>query len=325
MQTNNITFTTRNHTAEKSRIHLLQAVALIIVVLIGFNFAAHAKTYSVNLNGIYNDPAIWTPGYPGNIIQETDTVVINNDITLNTDIVIKGTVLIRRTGSFMGNKKIVILPSGKLINFGTSVVDAINNRGMIYNKHILEIALDLINSGEVINQENMVIGNITDNIGLITGQGGNLISNKRLVNSQTGVIRGNLDVCSNNFMNVDGGTIDSTHLSFCGHRIFRSIYLSADIRKENVVLCVKNSVSKDYKNYQVERSVDGINYETIATVDTKDIKDLTLPFQYLDNEVVKSNSVFYRVKVTSADNLETFIPAVEVGNILTTNQSDKVK
>lgn len=313
----------RNFTSEKNRFHLLHALALILASLIGFSFSLSATTYSANLHGTYSDPNIWTPAYPGNIIQEADTLIINNDVKLSTDIVIKGTVLVRRTGSFIGDTKLVVLASGKFINFGTCIVDAINNRGLIYNKHILEVANDFINSGELINQESMVVGNITDNIGLITGTGGNLISNKKLVNSQTGVIKGGIDICSNNFMNVDGGTIDSTHLSFCGHRIFSNVYLSADIRKENIMISVKNTESKDYKNYQVERSVDGINYETIAVLGKKDISDLTIPFQYLDEEVVKSTSVFYRVKLTDEENTEIFIPAVEVGNILSTNTDDQ--
>ncbi|MDZ4846074.1 MAG: hypothetical protein SH857_11055 [Chitinophagales bacterium] len=313
----------RNFTSEKTRFHLLHALALILAALLGFSFSISAKTYTANLNGAYNDANIWTPAYPGNIIQETDTIVINNDVKLTTDIVVKGTVLVRRTGSFMGNNKMVVLPSGRFINFGTTVLDAINNRGLIYNKHILEVAGDFINSGELINQESMVVGNITDNIGLITGQGGNLISNKKLVNSQTGVIKGGIDICSNSFMNVDGGTIDSTNLSFCGHRIFRNVYLSADVRKENIMISVKNAETKGYKDFQVERSVDGVNYETIAVIGKKDISDLSIPFQYLDEEVVKSNSVFYRVKLTNEENIETFIPPVEVGNILTSKSDDQ--
>lgn len=318
----NYTLLRRNFTTEKNRFHLLHALALLLAALIGFSFSLHARTFTASLTGNYSDPNIWIPAYPGNIIQEADTLVLNNDVKLTTDIVIKGTVLVRRTGSMMGNQKMVILPSGKFINFGTAVVDAINNRGLIYNRHVLEIAADLINSGEVFNQESMVVGNITDNIGLITGTGGNLISNKKLVNSQTGVIRGSMDICSNKFMNVDGGTIDSTHLSFCGQRIFRSIYLSADVRKENIMLSVKNAESKDYKKYKVERSVDGISYETIAEINRKDITDISLPFQYLDEEVVKGNSVFYRVRVTDEDNSEIFIPPVEVGNILSTKLNE---
>lgn len=319
----NYTLLHRNFAIEKHRFHLLHTLALILAALIGFSFSLNAKTFTANLQGDYSDQNIWIPSYPGNIIQETDTLVINNDIKLTTDIVLKGTVLVRRTGSLMGEKKMVVLPSGKFVNFGTAVVAALNNRGLIYNRHILEVAADFINSGEVFNQESMVVGSITDNIGLITGTGGNLISNKKIVNSQTGVIRGGIDICTGNFMNVDGGTIDSTHLSFCGHRIFRNVYLSADVRKENIMLSVKNAQSKDYKKYQVERSVDGISYETIAEVNKNEMQDLSLPFQYLDEEVVKGSSVFYRVRVTSEDNSEIFIAPVEVGNILSTQSDDQ--
>ena len=104
--------------------------------------------------------------------------MINNDVKLSTDVVVKGTLMVRMSGSFMGNKNLIVLPSGKFLNFGVSIIDGLSNKGMVYNKHILEIALDFINSGELINQESMVVGNIVDNIGLITGQGGNLIANK---------------------------------------------------------------------------------------------------------------------------------------------------
>ncbi|HXH17534.1 MAG TPA: hypothetical protein VNJ07_00500 [Chitinophagales bacterium] len=306
----------------KSKFYRINAVALLIAALISFSLSAKAKVFNANLDGKYNDPAIWVPSYPGNIIQETDTVYINNDVKLSSDIVVKGTVLVRRTGSLMGNRNVIVLQQGKLLNFGISIVDGLNNKGLVYNKHILEVALDLINSGEIVNQESIVIGNIADNIGLITGQGGTLIANKKLVNSQTGMLKGSMDVCSNNFMNVDGGTIDSTHLSFCGHRIFNNVYLSADIRRDNIVLRLHNSENKDYRKFQVERSIDGINYEPIATVNKEQLDDISIPFKYVDEEVVKSNSVFYRLRVTNSENTETFIPAIEVGSILSTNLGD---
>jgi len=307
----------------KSRFYRINAIALLIISLITLSFSTKAKVFTASLDGNYNDQTIWVPSYPGNIIKENDTVYIANDVKLNTDIVVKGTLLVRMTGSLMGGKNMIVLQQGKLLNFGITITDALNNKGLVYNKRILEVALDFINSGEVVNHESIVVGNIVDNIGLITGQGGSLMANKKFVNSQTGMLKGSIDVCSNNFMNVDGGTIDSTHLGFCGHRIFNTVYLSADIKRDNIVLSLRNSENKDYNKFQVERSVDGINYELIATVNKKQLDDLSLPFKYEDEEVVKSNSVFYRLKVTGNDNIESFIPAVEVGNILSTNLDEE--
>lgn len=309
----------RNNEIGISKFSRINAIALIIVSLFALNFTSKAKVFTASLDGQYNDQNIWVPSYPGNIIKETDTVYVANDVKLSTDIVVKGTLMVRMTGTLMGNKDLVVLPEGKFLNFGITMIDAVNNKGMVYNKHIIEIAQDVINSGEVVNQESMVIGNIVDNIGLITGNGGSMIANRKFVNSQTGMLKGNIDVCSNNFMNVDGGTIDSTRLSFCGQRIFSNVYLSADIRKGNIVLSLRNSQSKDYKKFHVERSVDGINYELVATVAKDKLNDLPLPFRYLDDEAVKGNSVFYRLRIINGDDSETFIPAVEVGNIPSTD------
>lgn len=306
--------------------NLLKKLKILLLVLTALSFLSintKAAVYTANLKGQFNDQNIWVPEYPGNIIGETDTVIIHNDIKLNTDIVVKGTMFIKRNGSLMGNKKVIVLEPGSFVNFGISVMDALTNQGMVFNKHILEVTKDFINSGELINQESMVVGNIIDNTGLITGNGGNLMANKKFVNSQTGAIKGNIDVCSNRFMNVDGGSLDSTRISFCGHRIFSNVFLSANIQKERIVLSLNNVQNKDYQHYQVERSVDGINFETIGAITKEDLPDeeaATIKFE--DPQVLNSNSVFYRMKVTTADNKETLIPPVEVGKALSTNNSN---
>lgn len=308
---------------KENKCNRFPAAMLLISSLIWLSLSSAAKIYTANLDGAYNDRNIWIPSYPGNIIRETDTVYIANDVKLTTDIVIKGMLMVRSTGSLMGSKNLVVLQSGKLLNFGITISEGLASKGLVYNKHIMEVARDFINSGEVINQESMVVGNIVDNIGLITGQGGSFMANRKFINSQTGILKGCIDVCSNNFINVDGGTIDSTHLSFCGHRIFSNVYLSADIRKDNIVLSLRNATSADYKKYQVERSVDGIHYVPLATVNKSQLDDLSLPFRYVDEEVIKSNSLFYRLKVTGNDNTETFIPPVEVGNIPSTGTDNR--
>ncbi len=301
----------------------IKVISFFITALISFSISTKAAVYTANLNGKYNDPSIWIPTYPGNIIKEGDTVIINNDVKLSTDIVIKGTLMVRRSGSVMGNKNLIVLPSGSLINLGITIVDGLTTKGTVYNNHILEVSLDLINSGNLYNQESIVIGNIVDNIGLVTGNGGNMIANKRFVNSQTGVIKGNIDVCSNNFMNVDGGTIDSTHLSFCGQRIFSNTYLSASVKKDNIELKLNNVNHTDYKKFQVERSVDGINFQTIAILKREDFNSDSLPFKYVDEETIKTNSVYYRVKATTSQNSETYFPEVEVGNIFSANPTNQ--
>ncbi len=300
------------------KFYRINAIALIIAALISLSFSAQATVYTATLDGKYNDQNIWTPAYPGNIIQEEDTVIINNAVKMTSDIVVKGKLMIRKTGSFTGNKNVIILQGGSMQNFGLAVIEGLVNKGMVFNNHILEIAYDFINTGELINQQSMIVGNIVDNIGLITGNGGSLMANKKLVNSQTGSIRGNIDVCSANFLNVDGAMIDSTRLSFCGHRIFKQVYLSADIKSDNIQLSLKNSEAKNYKNIIIERSVDGNNYQEIANVNEKQLKGNDDLFQFVDSEVVKSNSIHYRVKLTPLDKKEGKTQTVTVDNFLST-------
>ena len=288
---------------------------ILILAFIGISASSNAKVYTATLQGEYDDKNVWVPSYPGNIIKETDTVIINNNLELKTDIVVKGHLLIKKDGSLMGNKNIVVLETGSFLNFGISIMGALSNKGMVYNRHILEVSDDFINSGDLYNQESMVVGHIVDNIGVITGNGGHLIANKKFVNSQTGEIIGNLDICSNNFMNVDGGYIDSTKLSFCGHRIFNSLYLTASVKKERIVLSLSNSQKKDYKKFHVERSIDGINFETIATIDQVNEVDGNARVQYVDQDAIRSNSIHYRMRVITQTDKEEIIPAVEVGNI----------
>ncbi|GIV32488.1 MAG: hypothetical protein KatS3mg031_0023 [Chitinophagales bacterium] len=310
--------------SEKAKAILQKHIVLVIwfIICCWIQLPAEARVYTANLSGNYNDKTLWIPEYPGNIIQNTDTVIINNDVRLTSDLVIKGTLLIRRFGSLQGNKNLVVLPEGFLLNSGIIITDGVVNQGTVYNRHIVEISADLINSGQIYNTESIVVGNITDNTGLLTGNGGNIISNKRFVNSQGGTVKGNIDVCSNNFINAQDGTIDSTSLSFCGQRIFNNIYLSAHLRKDNIELRLNNINQENYRQFQVERSVDGMHFQTIATITKEELNSYSLPFTYVDFETVRTPSIYYRIKATTEENTETYFPEVEVGNIFSSKSNN---
>ncbi len=181
-----------------------------------------AAIFSTYKTGRYNQQEIWKPFYPGNIIKEGDTVVIKNDIVHNVDVVVKGTIIIQENASLLGDKNVIIVKTGTLLNFGKSKFGLLTNRGAIYNQQNLEITMDFVNSGNIINHREIQVGNMLDNTGLLTGKGGDISANGKFVNSRTGSIKGNLDVCSNNFLNVEGGTIDMETTTFCGNPIFNS-------------------------------------------------------------------------------------------------------
>ncbi len=304
----------KGYATSKNMITRFKLAALLVAALISLSFSASATTHTISGNGNYNDTKLWSAGYQGNVIFEGDTVMLSGNITMNVDVVVKGAIFIKSQARFTGNKNLVVMDEGLVMNNGMTIVEAITNRGTLYNKSILETHKDFINTGKVFNNQSMVVGNILDNVGSISGNGGQLIANAKFVNSKSGQIQGNIDVCSANFMNVDGGSIDSTFVSFCGARIFSEVYLTASIRKEQVVLSLLNSENKKFQKYEIEKSVDGLNFTTIASVEGNSIEDLSKAFRYSDTDLSASSKVTYRMTLTSEDGSVKMIPAVEIGN-----------
>lgn len=205
--------------------HANTAVAkciLLIAFLLSANLMVKAEIFSTKQSGNYDQREIWSPYYPGNVIKEEDTVVINNEINHNIDLVIRGTMVVQENASLSGIKKLIIIKSGTLLNLGNSKFGALTNRGVIYNQQKLEVALDFINSGNIINYSNIDVANILDNTGVIAGKGGSLSAARKFINSRSGTIKGHLDVCSNDFLNVEGGMVDTETTTFCGNTIFNN-------------------------------------------------------------------------------------------------------
>lgn len=304
----------KRHTFSKNMVTKVKIGGLLLAALLSLSFSASATTHTVSGNGNFNDSKLWVDGYPGNVIYEGDTVMLSGNINMNVDVVVKGALMVKSQARFTGSKNLIVMDEGLFMNSGITIVEAISNRGTVYNKSILETHKDLINTGKVVNNQSMVVGNILDNVGLVSGNGGHLIANNRFVNSQGGQIQGNLDVCSANFMNVDGGRIDSTFVSFCGARIFSEVYLTASIRKEQVVLSLLNSENKKFQKYEIEKSENGVDFATIASVDGNSIEDLSKAFRYSDVTLSASNQVYYRIKLTNDDGSVKMVPAVEIGS-----------
>lgn len=279
--------------------------------------SAEAATYTALSTGKFNDEAVWQPEYPGNVVEEGDTMIIKSNLDMNVDVIVKGAMIVDNDGKLTGNKYLIVLDNGLMMNKGITIVEGLTNRGIVYNKHILETNADMINTGKLLNNESMVIGNIMDNTGTVTGNGGHLVANSQLVNAEGGAILGNIDICSSNFMNVGGARLDSTNISFCGNRIFNDVYLTANFKKDHIVLSLLNSENKQYKNYQIEKSQDGENYELVASIEgTENTQEPGEAFRYLADNSAGGEKVYYRMKITQNDGSEKILPAVEVGTVL---------
>lgn len=293
-----------------SRIH---SIALILTALLGFQMVASAQTYSTKAAGKFSDRTIWTPEYPGNVIDEGISVKVNHHLKLSTDLIVKGDIAIADNASLMGSRNVIILETGLMANEGITVVKHITNRGMLQNGRILEASADMVNTGQFVNNQSVVVGNILDNIGVITGDGGQFVANKKLINSQGGHLAGHIDLCANNLMNVDGGRLDSLNVSFCGNRIFNGMFLTANLGKEAIHLKLMNSDTEVYDTYEILRSTNGRDYEVVASIKGEEAKDHG--FEFFDKDKIQSQFVYYKMNLLDQAGRLQQIPMIEVDNI----------
>ena len=291
----------------------LHSIALILIAMLGFQMVVSAQTYSTKSAGKFSDRKIWTPEYPGNVIDQGVSVRINHHVKLSTDLIVKGDMTIASDASMMGSKNVIILETGMLANEGIMVVKHITNQGMLQNHRILEASDDMVNTGNFVNNQSVVVGRILYNTGIITGDGGQFVANKKLINSQGGYLHGNIDLCANNLMNVDGGLLDSVNVSFCGNRIFNGMFLTADLSKEAIHLKLMNSDTEVYNTYKILRSTNGRDYEVIASIKGNDVEENG--FEFFDREKLQSQIVYYKMNLLDRTGHIHQLPMIEVDNI----------
>ena len=120
--------------------HILNKLAATLMFA-GFMFfigEANATTYITSGKGDFADIKIWKTEQPGNIISEGDSLIINGNIALNTDLIINGTLVTTPKARFMGNTNLVILENGKFANAGLTVVGGLTNKGTVLNGGVIE-------------------------------------------------------------------------------------------------------------------------------------------------------------------------------------------
>lgn len=178
------------------KLYFILAAALLTAT------AAEAKTYTVN-SGKWTDAAAWNGEYAGTTIKEGDVVIIAGNVTMNTNVVIEGTVKIEKGASMVGMKDMVVTKTGMLVNNGNTVMKTIVNEGIISNNLILETMVNFENKGIVGNDNSIVAGN---NIhlydGNAAGNGGTYFANNNVVTSPAAVVGSDVKVLYGNVLDT---------------------------------------------------------------------------------------------------------------------------
>lgn len=260
--------------------------------------AANAKTYTVS-SGKWTDAGIWNGEYPGTTIKADDVVIINGHVTMNTAIVVEGTVQVEKGASMIGMKDLYVARSGKFVNNGNTVMKRIINEGTIDNNLIMEAMMDIDNKGGIGNNNNMVAGNNFNNYGgNAAGNGGAYFVNNNVTASHTAKFGNDVRV-------LYGNTIENTQAA--NNTGFQ---LQASVQGNAVVLSVINAAKADVSLFSIEKSNDGKSYQLVDMVSNIN-KTNEVAASYTDTQV-NSNLTYYRVKAITSTGTETELPVAAV-------------
>jgi hypothetical protein len=110
------------------------SAALFMLAFYGIAAAQTTYTFTGEMDDQYENPANWTPAYPGTEVAVNDLVFIEGMAVAHGEIIVNGTFHIATGASLeMDSAKLSIRSTGKLMNDGELLADAVFNAGMINN------------------------------------------------------------------------------------------------------------------------------------------------------------------------------------------------
>ena len=259
----------------------------------------NAKTYTVG-SGKWSDASVWGGQYIGSVIKADDVVIVTGQMTMNTSIVVEGTLTVEKGAGMIGMKDLVVARTGKFVNNGNTVMKRIVNEGSISNNLIMEAMMDIDNKGAIENNNNMVAGNNFDNFGgNAAGKGGAYFVNNNVSASASAKFGSDVKV-------FYGSAIENSNATSVA-----ALNLNATVKTNAVVLSVANPSKMDISLFSIEKSNDGKNFTLIEMVS---VSKSDVAMTYTDNNV-NNNLTYYRVKAINANGNETVLPVATVKGI----------
>jgi len=274
----------------------MKKISTLLTAIIIFS-AANAKTYTVG-SGKWSDASVWGGQYIGSTIGAGDVVIITGQMTMNTSIVVEGTLQVEKGAGMVGMKDLVVAKNGTFVNNGNTVMKRIVNEGTINNNLIMEAMMDIDNKGAIANNNNMVAGNNLNNFGgNAAGNGGVYFVNNNVSASASSKFGSDVKV-------FYGSAIENGTAS-----IGAALNLNATVKMNAVELSVSNPSKVDVSLFSIEKSTDGVNFTLVEMV--SNISKSEVAMTYTDNNA-SNNLTYYRVKAINANGVETVLPVATV-------------
>lgn len=260
---------------------------------------ASAKTYVVS-SGRWTDAAAWNQGYPGTVISAEDEVIISGQVTMNTGIVVEGTLRVEKGASMVGMKDLVISKSGKFVNNGNTVMKRIMNEGTIHNNLIMESMMDIDNKGSIGNNNNVVAGNNFSNYGgKADGKAGAYFVNNNVYNSPASEFGKNTKVFYGSQIEMsEEGTVPSP------------VRVQANMTNGSVELQIFSPAKEDASFFSIEKSTDGKNYVMLEIFPVKNNgEEKTLLYVDMNPDQDMNH---YRITATNSLGQQVVLPLTTV-------------
>ncbi len=257
---------------------------------------ANAKTYTIS-SGKWSDVNVWGGEYIGSTIKAEDVVIITGQMTMNTSIVVEGTLQVDKGAGMVGMKDLVVAKGGNFLNNGNTVMKRILNEGTIKNNMIMEAMLDIENKSAIENN-NIMTGNSFDNFGgKAEGNNGAYYLNNNVNSSPSSKFGSDVKVF---YGNANESQPAATAV----------MNLGATASEDAVVLTVANPSRKNVSVFSIEKSEDGINYSLIEMV-TKINNNSDVAMTYTDSDLSRKLT-YYRVTAITVNGDNVVLPIAAV-------------
>lgn len=282
------------------KIYLLTFISILSGTL------ATARTYTLG-SGKWTDATVWKSVYPGNTIKAEDIVIVTGQLTMNTGILVEGTLQVEKGASMIGMKDLIITKSGKFVNNGNTVMNRIVNEGSIQNNLVMEAMNDIDNKGSMDNNSSMIAGNDFNNFGGgANGTSGDYFINNNLLTSIGSSFGENVRVKVGN--EIENSEKPANNAS--------PFVLNTSFNLIGVELSIENPKKIDVVSYSIERSTDGKNYKKVDAINVDETGETA---SYIDNNA-NHELIYYRVTATDKQGKETQLPisTVHTGNVFST-------
>lgn len=310
-----------------------------------------ATTYQTIASGNWSSSSVWQNGLVPSYTPADTIIIKHSVNFGNNNVVIydyfevtnNGTLLTDRNKSLrihqfavMANYGIVQIPNlivdGTLHNYQIFEPETFTNNaiGTIHNHTDarFESSGQVQNKGIIINDGLVTSPHIfVNNDGTLTGDGGSYIFDHNFINNAGATITcsgsNGIDLCSSagvepSSLVSSSGFIDSSCVTICGEPLF-SISLPITLvsfeatpgEDGAVVLNWTTQIEINNEYFELERSLDGENFETVQVIKGAGNSNVITKYSTIDNPAT-SQTVYYRLRQTDYDGTSTYSQLVSV-------------